>query len=126
MTQVKRKDQWTAEDDHKLATTVLEIVKNGGTQIHAFEVAAEKLSRTKQACGFRWNKTLRHTYGQDLNHAKQKYQHPMHTHLKQAMSSYEELLEAHDRLQKEHAQLKTFVQQIQRVCLESPFISQKN
>jgi len=125
MAEVKRKDQWTAEDDHELASTVLEIVKNGGTQIHAFEVAAEKLSRTKQACGFRWNKTLRHTYGQDLNQAKQKYQHPMHTHLKQAMSSYDELLEAHDKLQREHAELKTFVQQIQRVCLSSPFIQPK-
>ena len=125
MAEVKRKDQWTAEDDHMLASTVLEIVKNGGTQIYAFEVAAEKLSRTKQACGFRWNKTLRHTYGQDLNQAKQKYQHPMHTHLKQAMSSYDELLEAHDKLQREHAELKTFVQQIQRVCLASPFNQQK-
>ena len=126
MAELKRKDQWTAEDDQKLASTVLEIVKSGGTQIHAFEVAAQKLSRTKQACGFRWNKTLRHIYGQDLNQAKQKYQHPMHTHLKQAMSSYDELLEAHDKLQREHAELKSFVQQIQRVCLSSPINQQKH
>lgn len=105
MTTIKRKDQWTEHDDKVLVDTVLEIVTKGGTQIHAFDIVAKKLGRTRQACGFRWNKTLRHSFGHALKQAKQKQQHPVHTHLKQAMSSYDDLLGAHKRLQDEHAQL---------------------
>lgn len=55
----RRKDQWTAEDDETLAKIVIEAVQNGRTQLQAFQEAATVLGRTKQACGFRWNKTLR-------------------------------------------------------------------
>lgn len=105
MTTMKRKDQWTANDDKILVDTVLEIVTKGGTQIHAFDIVAKKLGRTRQACGFRWNKTLRHTFGHALKQAKLKHQHPVHTHLKQAMTSYDELLGAHKDLQEDHALL---------------------
>ncbi len=62
----KRKDQWTKEDDERLAEIVLHNVQNGKTQLEAFEMAAIELGRTKQACGFRWNKTLRGQYSQSL------------------------------------------------------------
>lgn len=62
----KRKDQWTKEDDERLAEIVLHNVQNGKTQLEAFEMAATELGRTKQACGFRWNKTLRSQYSQSL------------------------------------------------------------
>ena len=66
MQERRRKDQWTLQDDENLAEIVIQSVQNGKTQLEAFEIAAEKLGRTKQACGFRWNKTLRAQYGQVL------------------------------------------------------------
>lgn len=43
----KRKDQWTKEDDERLAEIVLHNVQNGKTQLEAFEMAAMELGRTK-------------------------------------------------------------------------------
>lgn len=115
MTTIKRKDQWTEQDDKILVDTVLEIVTKGGTQIHAFDIVAKRLGRTRQACGFRWNKTLRHSFGHALIQAKQQQQHPVHTHLKQAMSSYDDLIGAHKKLQEEHAVLVDKFEHLRRL-----------
>jgi prespore-specific regulator len=69
---MSRKDSWLPEDDHILAETVLEYVRNGKTQGEAFKAASEKLTRTAAACGFRWNSEVRKHYEDELKQAKQE------------------------------------------------------
>lgn len=114
----KRKDQWTKEDDERLAEIVLHNVQNGKTQLEAFEMAADELGRTKQACGFRWNKTLRGQYSQSLLAVRNQPQQSMRSHLKLALTSFDELTEAyqslevkHRELQNEHEKLVKWLQQ---------------
>lgn len=102
----RRKDQWTEADDSKLAEIVLDAVKSGGTQLEAFERAAVALNRTKQACGFRWNKTLRLQYNQALQTIRNKPQHSISNHLKLALSSFDELTDAYAQLEKKHRELQ--------------------
>ncbi|HDX9579362.1 TPA: RsfA family transcriptional regulator [Bacillus pseudomycoides] len=65
-----RQDAWTEEDDLLLAETVLRHVREGSTQLNAFEEVGDKLNRTSAACGFRWNAVVRYSYGQALQLAK--------------------------------------------------------
>lgn len=55
----QRQDAWTKDEDVLLAETVLRHIRNGRTQLEAFKQAADALSRTPAACGFRWNATIR-------------------------------------------------------------------
>ena len=57
-----RQDAWMEEDDLLLAETVLRHVREGSTQLNAFEEVGDKLNRTSAACGFRWNAVVRHQY----------------------------------------------------------------
>ena len=107
MEQKRRKDQWTITDDEKLAEIVISNVQNGRTQLEAFEQAAQQLNRTKQACGFRWNKTLRTQYGQVLNSVRKRPKQLMRSHLKLALSSFEELTEAYNDLEMKYSELQT-------------------
>ena len=107
MEQKRRKDQWTVADDEKLAEMVIQAVQNGRTQLEAFEEAATVLNRTKQACGFRWNKTLRHQYGQMLNSVRKRPKQLMRSHLKLALTSFEELTEAYSELELKYRELQT-------------------
>lgn len=65
-----RQSAWTKEEDQILANTVLQYIQEGKTQLDAFAKVAAKLSRTKAACGFRWNATLRKQYVQEIEQAK--------------------------------------------------------
>lgn len=65
-----RQDAWTNEEDTVLAEIVLRHIRQGKTQIEAFKQAADTLSRTSAACGFRWNATLRKNYVQAIEMAK--------------------------------------------------------
>ena len=65
-----RQDAWTDEDDLLLAETVLRHVREGSTQLNAFEEVGDKLNRTSAACGFRWNAVVRYSYDQALQLAK--------------------------------------------------------
>lgn len=103
----RRKDQWTVADDEKLAEIVIQFVQNGKTQLEAFEEAAAVLNRTKQACGFRWNKTLRAQYGQMLGTVKKRPKQLMRSHLKLALTSFEELTEAYGQLELKYHELQT-------------------
>ncbi|WP_042471663.1 transcriptional regulator [Bacillus ndiopicus] len=103
----RRKDQWTIADDEKLAEIVIQFVQNGKTQLEAFEEAATVLNRTKQACGFRWNKTLRAQYGQMLGSVKKRPKQLMRSHLKLALTSFEELTEAYGQLELKYHELQT-------------------
>jgi prespore-specific regulator len=101
----KRKDNWTKEDDLVLAETVLQCVREGKTQLFGFEEAARKLGRTKQACGFRWNKNLRDIYKAELDEAKRKPENHVRSHLKMAITSYDQLSEAHLKLKRDYEKL---------------------
>ncbi|ACJ34203.1 RsfA family transcriptional regulator [Anoxybacillus flavithermus] len=67
-----RQDAWTEEEDGLLAETVLAFVREGSTQLRAFEEVGKKLSRTAAACGFRWNAYVRKQYEEALELAKQQ------------------------------------------------------
>lgn len=70
MERAQRSDAWTREDDAILAETILNRVREGGTQLEGFALAAEKLHRTPAAAGFRWNGVIRHHYATELADAK--------------------------------------------------------
>lgn len=59
---LSRQDAWSADEDIMLAEIVLRHVREGSTQLAAFQEAGEKLSRTAAACGFRWNACIRKKY----------------------------------------------------------------
>ncbi|MBE3563530.1 MAG: RsfA family transcriptional regulator [Hydrogenibacillus schlegelii] len=66
----KRQDAWREDEDLLLAETVLRHIREGSTQLRAFEEVAEKLGRTAAACGFRWNSVVRKHYESDVMLAK--------------------------------------------------------
>lgn len=65
-----RQDAWTEENDLLLAETVMKHVRDGSTQLNAFEEVGDILNRTSAACGFRWNAVVRHQYEQALKLAR--------------------------------------------------------
>jgi prespore-specific regulator len=67
-----RQDAWTHEDDLLLAETVLRYIREGGTQLAAFEEVGDKLNRTAAACGFRWNAEVRKRYVEAIELAKKQ------------------------------------------------------
>ncbi|TCP32275.1 prespore-specific regulator [Scopulibacillus darangshiensis] len=71
MTKV-RQDAWSHEDDLLLAETVLRHIREGSTQLVAFEEVGDKLNRTGAACGFRWNAIVRRKYEQAIEIAKKQ------------------------------------------------------
>ncbi|MEW9500902.1 RsfA family transcriptional regulator [Jeotgalibacillus marinus] len=68
----QRQDAWMEEDDLILADTVLRHVREGSTQLNAFEEVGDKLNRTSAACGFRWNAVVRQQYDKALDLAKKQ------------------------------------------------------
>ncbi|WP_078545426.1 RsfA family transcriptional regulator [Litchfieldia alkalitelluris] len=67
-----RQDAWSHEDDLLLAETVLRYIREGGTQLNAFEEVGDRLNRTSAACGFRWNAEVRKNYDQAIAIAKRQ------------------------------------------------------
>lgn len=67
-----RQDAWSHEDDLLLAETVLRHIRQGSTQLNAFEEVGDKLNRTSAACGFRWNAEVRQNYEQAVEIAKRQ------------------------------------------------------
>jgi prespore-specific regulator len=65
-----RQDAWTPDDDLLLAEVTLRHIREGSTQLCAFEEVGERLSRTAAACGFRWNSTVRKRYEDAIQIAK--------------------------------------------------------
>ncbi|MBJ3876219.1 RsfA family transcriptional regulator, partial [Salmonella enterica subsp. enterica serovar Kentucky] len=68
----QRQDAWSEENDLLLAETVLRHVREGSTQLNAFEEVGDRLNRTSAACGFRWNAVVRHQYEKALQLAKKQ------------------------------------------------------
>ncbi|MFC4558915.1 RsfA family transcriptional regulator [Virgibacillus kekensis] len=67
-----RQDAWSHEDDLLLAETVLRHIREGSTQLNAFEEVGDKLNRTSAACGFRWNAEVRNKYENAIDLAKRQ------------------------------------------------------
>ncbi|XTP53010.1 RsfA family transcriptional regulator [Niallia sp. Krafla_26] len=67
-----RQDAWTQDEDLLLAEVVLRYIREGGTQLQAFEEVGKKLSRTAAACGFRWNSAIRKQYKTGIELAKKQ------------------------------------------------------
>ncbi|MBA2873610.1 RsfA family transcriptional regulator [Thermaerobacillus caldiproteolyticus] len=67
-----RQDAWSHEEDLLLAETVLRYIREGRTQLAAFEEVGDQLNRTAAACGFRWNAEVRKQYVQAIELAKKQ------------------------------------------------------
>lgn len=67
-----RQDAWSKDNDLLLANTVLRHVKEGSTQVKAFEEVGEIVNRTAAACGFRWNAVVRQHYIPAMETAKKE------------------------------------------------------
>lgn len=67
-----RQDAWSHEDDLLLAETVLRHIREGSTQLRAFDEVGDKLNRTSAACGFRWNAEIRKKYISAIDLAKRQ------------------------------------------------------
>ena len=65
-----RQDAWSHEDDLLLAETVLRHIRDGSTQLNAFDEVGDALNRTSAACGFRWNAVVRDKYDEAIKLAK--------------------------------------------------------
>lgn len=71
---VTRQDAWTEDDDLLLAEVVLRHIREGSTQLNAFEEVGYRLGRTSAACGFRWNSLVRKKYLSAIQIAKAQRQ----------------------------------------------------
>ncbi|MRX70825.1 RsfA family transcriptional regulator [Bacillus lacus] len=67
-----RQDAWSQDEDLLLAEVVLRHIRDGGTQLAAFEEVGRKLTRTAAACGFRWNSFVRKQYKTGIEVAKKQ------------------------------------------------------
>lgn len=64
--------RWTEGEDRLLKKTVLEAIRQGGTQIEAFQKVGEKLNRTPGSCGFRWNAVIKQQDPHSFHEAKKE------------------------------------------------------
>lgn len=101
-----RQDAWSSEDDLLLAETVLRHIREGNTQLRAFDEVGDELNRTSAACGFRWNAVVRNQYNEAIKLAKKQRkemkrrmsynsnpsQPVMNTSITQVMSAPEDVL----------------------------------
>lgn len=67
-----RQDAWSQDDDLMLAEVTLRHIREGSTQLSAFEEVGERIGRTSAACGFRWNSFVRKQYEEAIQIAKQQ------------------------------------------------------
>jgi prespore-specific regulator len=73
-----RQDAWSPEDDFILAEVTLRHIREGSTQLLAFEEVGERIGRTAAACGFRWNSSVRKKYDAAIQIAKAQRQKRNH------------------------------------------------
>jgi prespore-specific regulator len=69
-----RQDAWSEDDDLILAEVILRHIREGSTQLAAFEEVGQRIGRTSAACGFRWNSCVRKRYDEAISIAKQQRQ----------------------------------------------------
>jgi prespore-specific regulator len=93
-----RQDAWSEDDDYILAEVTLRHIREGSTQLSAFEEVGDQIGRTAAACGFRWNSFVRKKYEAAIQIAKSQRQKRMqlkkkpivHYHVN-AMNTFESL-----------------------------------
>lgn len=99
-----RQDAWTADDDLILAEVTLRHIREGGTQLRAFEEVGERIGRTAAACGFRWNSCVRKKYEAAIAIAKAQRQKRNQTRKITAMPISVEQLDASEHGVEVHRQ----------------------
>jgi prespore-specific regulator len=67
-----RRDAWSHEDDLLLAETILRHIRDGSTQVAAFDEVGDELNRTSAACSYRWNAEVRTRYVDAVEIAKKQ------------------------------------------------------
>lgn len=65
-----RQDAWYPQHDALLLEVTLRHIREGSTQLLAFEEVGVQLGRTAAACGFRWNATVRKQHDAEIQLAK--------------------------------------------------------
>lgn len=70
--EITRQDAWSERDDELLLNTVLRHIREGSTQMNAFEEVGDLLDRTAPACGFRWNAVVRKEHEHLIKDAKRE------------------------------------------------------
>lgn len=63
---------WSVEEDSLLKEVVLEAIRNGTTQLEAFEIVAGQTHRTPGSVGFRWNNSVRKTASKEIEIIKRE------------------------------------------------------
>jgi prespore-specific regulator len=88
-----RQDAWSQDEDLLLAEVVLRHIREGSTQLTAFEEVGKQLSRTSAACGFRWNSFVRKQYKSGIELAKkQRKEYKKKAYQKTQVQSKEEVI----------------------------------
>lgn len=91
-----RQDAWSKDNDLFLANTVLKHVREGSTQLKAFEEVGEVLNRTGAACGFRWNAVVRQHYIQAMETAKKERKQRLRAQSKRTETEKEDAILSSD------------------------------
>jgi len=85
-----RQDAWSQDEDLLLAEVVLRHIREGGTQLQAFEEVGKQLTRTSAACGFRWNSFVRKQYKSGIELAKKQRKELKKQPVPNEIETYEE------------------------------------
>lgn len=106
-----RQDAWTQDEDLLLAEVVLRHIREGGTQLQAFEEVGKRLSRTAAACGFRWNSSIRKQYKSGIELAK-KQRKEVKKNIVETVDNAEELGSSFDPIVKTEEGSTSVVQEL--------------
>jgi prespore-specific regulator len=105
--------RWTEEEDRLLKETVLEAIRQGGTQIEAFQKVGEKLNRTPGSCGFRWNAVVKQQDPRSFHEAKRaRVAKQLRKNKEERCSSVDVLVPMLKQLEQEEKSLKENLNQL--------------
>lgn len=107
-----RQDAWSHEDDLLLAETVLRHIREGSTQLNAFEEVGDKLNRTSAACGFRWNAEVRVKYDNAIDLAKRQRKEKKRAHAVKATNVRQSVIPVSQNYEEEEAPQTEAIPQI--------------
>ncbi|MGM0874378.1 MAG: RsfA family transcriptional regulator [Bacillota bacterium] len=98
-----RQDAWSHEDDLLLAETVLRHIRDGSTQVAAFDEVGDQLNRTSAACGYRWNAEVRSQYEKAVEIAKKQRKEKKRA-AQSNVNKQEQVLQAHPSIGQQQQQ----------------------